>query len=67
LWLLATNEPAENNLRKEAMARGVDTGRLVFAPRVSSATHLERHRHADLFLDTLPCDAHMRCGEDCRS
>jgi predicted O-linked N-acetylglucosamine transferase (SPINDLY family) len=63
LWLLATNEPAENNLRKEAMARGVDTGRLVFAPRVSSATHLERHRHADLFLDTLPCNAHTTASD----
>lgn len=63
LWLLATNEPAENNLRKEALARGVDPSRLVFAPRVSSAAHIERHRHADLFLDTLPCNAHTTASD----
>ena len=63
LWLLTTNEPAEHNLRKEALARGVDPSRLVFAPRVSSAAHIERHRHADLFLDTLPCNAHTTASD----
>jgi predicted O-linked N-acetylglucosamine transferase (SPINDLY family) len=63
LWLLATNELATTNLRKEAVARGVDPGRLVFAPRVSFAAHLERHRHADLFLDTLPCNAHTTASD----
>jgi predicted O-linked N-acetylglucosamine transferase (SPINDLY family) len=63
LWLLATNELAQTNLCKEAVARGVDPGRLVFAPVVSFAAHIERHRHADLFLDTLPCNAHTTASD----
>jgi predicted O-linked N-acetylglucosamine transferase (SPINDLY family) len=63
LWLLATNELAETNLRKEAAARGVDPTRLVFASIVPSAAHIERHRHADLFLDTLPCNAHTTASD----
>jgi predicted O-linked N-acetylglucosamine transferase (SPINDLY family) len=63
LWLLATNELAEANLRKEAAARGVDPVRLVFANVVASAEHIERHRHADLFLDTLPCNAHTTASD----
>src|SRR5260370_9139524 len=52
LWLLETNALVKGNLRSEAEKRGVDSGRLVFAPVVPSAEHLGRHRHADLFLDT---------------
>jgi len=63
LWLLATNELAEANLRKEASARGVDPTRLVFAAVVLSAIHIERHRHADLSLDTLPCNAHTTASD----
>ena len=63
LWLLATNELAQTNLRKEAVARGVDPGRVVLAPHVSFAAHIERHRHADLFLDTLPCNAHTTASD----
>jgi protein O-GlcNAc transferase len=63
LWLLATNSLAETNLRKEAVARGVDPARLVFAAVVPSAVHIERHRHADLFLDTLPCNAHTTASD----
>jgi protein O-GlcNAc transferase len=45
-------------LKKEAVARGIDPGRLVFAPRMAPADHLARHRLADLCLDTLPYNAH---------
>jgi predicted O-linked N-acetylglucosamine transferase (SPINDLY family) len=38
--------------------RGIDPQRLIFAPRTSLTEHLARHRQADLFLDTLPCNAH---------
>ena len=58
LWLLASNPFAVANLKREAQARGVDPARLVFAPVADSAHHLARHRHADLFLDTLPVCAH---------
>jgi predicted O-linked N-acetylglucosamine transferase (SPINDLY family) len=58
LWLLEDNEMASANLRKEAAARGVAAERLIFAKRVPSAEHQARHRCADLFLDTLPYNAH---------
>jgi predicted O-linked N-acetylglucosamine transferase (SPINDLY family) len=63
LWLLATSSSAEANLRKEAEVRGINSMRLVFAPIVPLAVHLERHRHADLFLDTAPCNAHTTASD----
>jgi protein O-GlcNAc transferase len=57
LWLFAENPTAERNLRKEAVARGVDAGRLIAAPRVSFAEHQARLHLADLFLDTSPYSA----------
>jgi predicted O-linked N-acetylglucosamine transferase (SPINDLY family) len=63
LWLLEANDLVTGNLRSEAEKRGVDPGRLLFAPLVASAEHLGRHRHADLFLDTLPCNAHTTASD----
>ncbi|MGZ5874101.1 MAG: tetratricopeptide repeat protein [Bradyrhizobium sp.] len=63
LWLLETNDLVKDNLRREAGKRGVEAGRLIFAPVVSPAEHLGRHRHADLFLDTLPCNAHTTASD----
>jgi protein O-GlcNAc transferase len=63
LWLLESNELARRNLRREAEQRGIDPGRLVFAPIRPIAEHLARHRHADLFLDTLPCNAHTTASD----
>jgi predicted O-linked N-acetylglucosamine transferase (SPINDLY family) len=63
LWLLDDNAAATRSLRREAQARGIDPGRLVFAPRVEPEAHLARHRHADLFLDTLPCNAHTTASD----
>lgn len=63
LWLLEDNPDASLNLRREAVARGVAADRLVFAPRLELAHHLARHRCADLFLDTLPCNAHTSASD----
>jgi predicted O-linked N-acetylglucosamine transferase (SPINDLY family) len=63
LWLLDTNEAAVRNLRNEARARGVDPGRLIFAPRTRVEDHLARQHFADLFLDTLPYNAHTTTAE----
>jgi hypothetical protein len=57
LWLLADNPWAEDNLRLEAQARGVDASRLVFAGRVSPENYLARYLIADLFLDSFPFNA----------
>jgi predicted O-linked N-acetylglucosamine transferase (SPINDLY family) len=63
LWLLGDNASAERNLRGEAQARGIDPARLIFAPRLALAEHLARHRLADLFLDTLPINAHTTASD----
>jgi predicted O-linked N-acetylglucosamine transferase (SPINDLY family) len=64
LWLLATNASAPNNLRREAQSQGVSAERLIFAPIVpSSEDHLARHRLADLFLDTIPYNAHATASD----
>jgi protein O-GlcNAc transferase len=63
LWLLEPNAAAARNLRREARSHGVAQQRLVFAPRVDLAAHLARHRLADLFLDTLPCNAHTTASD----
>jgi predicted O-linked N-acetylglucosamine transferase (SPINDLY family) len=63
LWLRRDNEIAEKNLQREASARGINPARLVFASRVSMEDHLARHRLADLFLDTLPYNAHTTASD----
>src|SRR3981081_4418743 len=63
LWLLELNALATTNLRREAAARGVAPERLLFAPRMPVANHLARHRLADLFLDTLPYNAHTTASD----
>jgi len=63
LWLLADNPTAKENLIKEAVARGIDPYRLIFAERLPIQEHLARHDLADLFLDTLPYHAHTTCSD----
>jgi predicted O-linked N-acetylglucosamine transferase (SPINDLY family) len=63
LWLLQDNAIAADNLRREAAARGIGAERLVFARRMPLPEHLARHRAADLFIDTLPCNAHTTASD----
>jgi predicted O-linked N-acetylglucosamine transferase (SPINDLY family) len=63
LWLLDCNQWAKQNLIIEAEKSGVSAEKLVFAPRIAIADHLARHVHADLFLDTLPYNAHTTCSD----
>jgi predicted O-linked N-acetylglucosamine transferase (SPINDLY family) len=63
LWLLAAQETVVANLRREAAARGLDVDRLIFAPPMVPPAHLARLRAADLFLDTLPCNAHTSASD----
>ena len=59
LWLPTANATAVRNLQREADARGVSPERIVFAPHLpANEDHLARLRSADLFLDTLPYNAH---------
>jgi predicted O-linked N-acetylglucosamine transferase (SPINDLY family) len=63
LWLLEGSDAAARNLRSEAGRRGVAPERLVFAPNIEVAEHLARQRQADLFLDTLPYNAHTTASD----
>jgi protein O-GlcNAc transferase len=63
LWLLEDNATAAINLKREAELRGVSAERLVFAKRMPLPDHLARHRLADLFLDTLPYNAHTTASD----
>jgi predicted O-linked N-acetylglucosamine transferase (SPINDLY family) len=58
LWLQDAGPRTTANLRREAHARGVDAARLACSPKLPLAAHLARHRLADLYLDTLPYNAH---------
>jgi len=64
LWLSETNETATRNLGHQAQSRGIDPGRLVFAQRLPlNEDHLARLELADLFLDTLPFNAHTTAAD----
>ena len=63
LWLYEENKTAAINLRKEAKNRGLSPSRLVFAPKMELSEHLARHKLADLFIDTLPCNAHTTASD----
>lgn len=63
LWLYEANDQARPNLLREAQRRGVDPGRIVWAPHVDLAEHLGRLQLADLALDTLPVNAHTTASD----
>jgi len=65
LWLLAPagQLPIVANLRAEIARRGVDAQRIVFASARPNADYLGLYRHADLFLDTWPYNAHTTASD----
>ena len=65
LWLLARheNDPAIANLRAQMQGRGIDPARVVFAWSRPNAEYLGLYRHADLFLDTWPYNAHTTASD----
>ncbi len=67
LWLRHEDEAATVNLRKAAVARGVEGDRLVFARPVPLDEHLARHTLADLFIDSSPYNAHSTASDALRA
>lgn len=63
LWLLETNEPNKQTFFNLFSEAGVDIDRLIFAQRMPVSEHLERHSHADLFLDTFYYNAHTTASD----
>jgi predicted O-linked N-acetylglucosamine transferase (SPINDLY family) len=67
LWLPNANSTATQNLIKEAAKFGIAENRLIFASRLKSKEdHLKRIQLADLFLDTLPFNAHTTASDALR-
>ena len=67
LWLPKSNKTAIQNLKHEAVKYGIDESRLIFASRLElKEDHLKRIQSADLFLDTLPFNAHTTASDALR-
>jgi protein O-GlcNAc transferase len=63
LWLLENNALFAANLRREAVRAGVDPARLVFAAPMENSAHVSRLALGDLFLDSLPYNAHTTASD----
>ena len=63
LWLLDAVAPFARNIRRHAESHGVAPHRILFAPDRPPAQHLARLSLADLFLDSLPYNAHTTASD----
>ncbi|WP_175625809.1 MULTISPECIES: glycosyltransferase family 41 protein [Oxalobacteraceae] len=63
LWLLTKTGNFEDNICNEAIKRGVDPKRIIFAKNMPLPQHLARVTLSDLFLDSLPCNAHTTASD----
>lgn len=63
LWLLEWNGQVRSNITHEAVKRGIDPARIVWAPKLLPADHMARLQQADLFIDTWPCNAHTTASD----
>jgi predicted O-linked N-acetylglucosamine transferase (SPINDLY family) len=66
LWLFLNYDNITKNLKKEAMKFGINEDRLVFATYIPNVEHLNRIKQADLFIDTLPYNAHTTTSDALR-
>jgi predicted O-linked N-acetylglucosamine transferase (SPINDLY family) len=63
LWLLESNPMFAGHVRGEAAKAGIDPARIVFAPRMENEAHISRLALGDLFLDSLPYNAHTTASD----
>lgn len=63
LWLLSGPGGADARLRAFAQSQDIEPQRLVFMAKQPHADYLARLRHADLFLDTGPYNAHTTASD----
>ena len=66
LWLIESNKKAKQNIHKQAELNNISSSRIIFASNLSHLKHLERHRHADIFLDTFNYNAHTTASDALR-
>jgi predicted O-linked N-acetylglucosamine transferase (SPINDLY family) len=63
LWMLEPGKVARGNLQRAMESAGVDTQRLVFAPKVKQEMHLARLQFCDMVLDPWPYGGHTTTGD----
>jgi protein O-GlcNAc transferase len=65
LWMITRRDDVytRENLRREVVTRGVEPARLIFADTRPHADYLALYRHADLFIDTWPYNAHTTASD----
>ena len=63
MWLLSGHAKADERLREKFVEAGIESERIIFAPKAANAEHLARIAVADLFLDTFPYGAHSTAAD----
>jgi predicted O-linked N-acetylglucosamine transferase (SPINDLY family) len=63
LWLLSGPQDTDRRLREQARLAGVAQERLIFMPKLAQPEYLARYQRVDLFLDTLPYNAHTTASD----
>lgn len=63
IWFLDTNSIAKRNLKAAFRKREISGKRVIFSSFAKQAAHLERLRHADMFLDTFFVNAHTSASD----
>ena len=63
LWLGQSNKWAKKNICKQAELNNINSSRIIFANNLPHLEHLERHKHADIFLDTFNYNAHTTASD----
>jgi len=58
LWLLRFPKAGEAGIRREVQKRGVADTQIIFTDIANKKDHINRGLLADLFVDTLQCNAH---------
>lgn len=58
LWLLDPGAQGRENIGKLLDSKSICRNRVIFAPKVDHTSHMARHSHADIFVDTFNYNAH---------
>ena len=58
LWLDEGTLNSRENLKSEAIKRGIDATRIIFSKKMDYYNHTTKYKFCDLFLDTFPYTAH---------
>jgi protein O-GlcNAc transferase len=63
LWLSGNEKIMQENILREALARGVHSDRIIFSKYAPRDEYFDRISVADLFLDSFPYNAHTTAAD----